>query len=76
MFADCPAAEQSKGPGAPKQNKGQDEKSMYPCPVYKYIQRTDKYLITKFYLRAEQQQDNQGKKKDASQAREANVMVN
>jgi len=49
---------------------------MYPCPVYKYIQRTDKYLITKFYLRAEQQQDNQGKKKDASQAREANVMVN
>jgi len=49
---------------------------MYPCPVYKYNMRSDKYLVTKFHLRAEPQQDNQSKKKDAAQAREANVMVN
>lgn len=39
VYADCPAADQNKGPGAPKTNKGQDEKSMYPCPVYKYTMR-------------------------------------
>jgi hypothetical protein len=76
VYADCPAAEQNKGPGAPKTSKGQDEKSMYPCPVYKYNMRSDKYLVTKFHLRAEPQQDNQSKKKDAALAREANVMVN
>jgi hypothetical protein len=33
IFAECPSAEQ-RGPGAPKKNPN-DDKSMYPCPVYK-----------------------------------------
>lgn len=58
VYADCPDAEKNKGPAAPKTTKTDTEKSMYPCPVYKYTMRTDKYLITKFMLRAEPQQDN------------------
>lgn len=55
IFAECPSAEK-QGPGAPRRNPA-DDKSMYPCPVYKYPVRQDRYLITKINLRAEPQQE-------------------
>ena len=55
IFAECPSAEK-QGPGAPRRNPA-DEKSMYPCPVYKYPVRQDRYLVTKINLRAEPMQE-------------------
>lgn len=55
IFAECPSAEK-QGPGAPRKNPS-DDKSMYPCPVYKYPVRQDRYLISKINLRAEPQQE-------------------
>lgn len=55
IYATCPSAEQ-KGPGAPKKEV-RDTSKDYNCPVYKYPMRSDKYLITKFNLRAEAPQE-------------------
>lgn len=70
VSANCPSAEQNKGPGAPKAAAKNDASKEYSCPVYKYPMRSDKYLITIFNVRAEPPQDNQKPRKDQAQTKE------
>jgi len=48
---------------------------MYPCPVYKYPVRQDRYLVTKINLRAEPMQEKPARGAQVM-AKEQNAMVN
>lgn len=64
ISADCPSANQ--GPGARKPSKD-DGLVYYPCPLYKYPVRQDRYLITnKITLQAEPKQEQKRGRTDAS----------
>lgn len=48
---------------------------MYPCPVYKYPMRQDRYLVTIINLRAEPQQEKPARGAQV-QSKEQNAAVN
>lgn len=50
--AECPTAENQKGPGGNKKPQNTGE-VWYECPVYRYPMRTDRYFVTKLKILAE-----------------------
>jgi dynein heavy chain len=69
ISVNCPSAEQKAPASLKKEVK--DTSRDYVCPVYKYPMRSDKYLITKFNLRAEPPQEKTTSKKNEASNRDS-----